>query len=172
MAQWQRSRQPSTQGNRALGLSGYSYATPSNEAASGRTLANAAITEVFAQTALIPGFPWKDVPSLGHIMGTVTQGPPSFAPIDGLRLTLSGPVGTESGALQTHTLLTDGSGWFGSVDLLPGSYVLSPELPCTEPVTDTLILVSPGVVSNQTIVVPICEEFETYLPFVLKSTIP
>ena len=92
MSQWLRVRQPSPSGNHALGISGYSYGTSSNDGTPRRSFVNAAVTEVFAQTASTPFIGWKDAPALGHLMGTLTQVfPCPGLNLDGYPLTLSGP---------------------------------------------------------------------------------
>ncbi|MGC9335692.1 MAG: family 10 glycosylhydrolase, partial [Anaerolineae bacterium] len=123
MAQWLEVRQPSSLGNRALGMVGYSYATPSDEDESRRAFVNAAVSEVFTQSVRTQGLYWKDAPSLGHLAGTLTQHLPCSS-LDAYPITLTGP--------QSRSLLTDGSGWFGSVDLPPGDYLLWVEPPAPE----------------------------------------
>jgi uncharacterized lipoprotein YddW (UPF0748 family) len=63
MAQWLEVRQPSLLGNQALGMVGYSYATPSDEGATRRAFVNAVVSEVFTQSARIPRLDWKNVHS-------------------------------------------------------------------------------------------------------------
>ncbi len=160
LAQWQRLRAPSGGGNQALGLAGYSYATPSRDGTSRRAFANAAVTAVLTRPASTTPLPWKDAAALGHLMGTLAQ-PEPCASLDGLFLTLSGP--------QTRTLTTDGSGWFGAIDLPPGEYLLSTEVPSTgEPLTSS-VSISAGAVSSQTIVLPSCQVSRLYLPLVVKT---
>jgi uncharacterized lipoprotein YddW (UPF0748 family) len=159
MDQWRRVRQASGAGNRALGLAGYSYATPSDEGTSRRAFVNAAVTAVFTQAASPPPIPWKDEPVLGHLMGTVTQTPPCLA-VDGFALALSGP--------QTRTLLADGSGWFGAVDLLPGPYLLSAEIPISDVTVDVSVTVLAGTVTEQPIRLPACWSNNVYLPLILR----
>lgn len=161
MAQWRRARLPSALGNRALGLCGYSYATPSSEGASRRDFVNVAVTEVFTRPALSPDLPWKDSPNLGHLMGTLRLAPPCSTPLDGYRITLEGP--------QTRILLTDGSGWFGAVDLPPGEYQLAVEVPGTGETITVPVSVVPGRVAQQTVGLPVCRAWPVYLPLVLKQ---
>ena len=161
MSQWLRVRQPSPLGNYALGISGYSYGTSNNDGTTRRSFINAAVTEVFTQTASTPFIGWKDAPTLGHLGGTLTQVfPCPGMNLDGYPLTLSGPANRQ--------LLTDGSGWFGAVDLPPGSYqltvdVLNPDLTIQVPVE-----VAAGVVTERSILLPGCATHRTYLPLVSK----
>ena len=175
MAQWQRVRQSSggstacpgdqartlagTLENRALGMCGYSYATPSNEGTPHRAFVNAAVTQVFTQTASVPVVPWKDTPTRGHLMGTLTQ-TPSCLSLDGYPLTLTGP--------QTRNLLTDGSGWFGAVDLPPGEYLLSVDVLTPSATISQQVRVVAGAVTEQEVILPPCASWRVYLPLVLK----
>jgi uncharacterized lipoprotein YddW (UPF0748 family) len=163
MAQWLRVRQPSNLGNWALGMCGYSYATPSDEAALRRTFANAAVTEVFAQPAAAPGIAWKHTPTLGHLMGTLTQALPCRN-LDGYPLALTGP--------QDRTLFTDGSGWFGTADLVPGEYLLSVDVLTPSTTISLPVTVAAGAVTAQEVTLPACQSWGVYLPLVLKQASP
>lgn len=72
----------------------------------------------FTTAPIFPGIvpptamPWRDAPSLGHAAG-LAQGPAGL--LDGVTITLSGP--------EARVLTSDGSGFFGAVDLLPGDYI-------------------------------------------------
>jgi hypothetical protein len=92
-------------------------------------------------------------------MGQLTQSPPSLA-LDGYPLILAGP--------QTRTLTIDGSGWFGTVDLPPGQYVLAadmvtPSMPVELPVT-----IVAGAVTQQSVVLSAPYRHSVYLPLALK----
>jgi uncharacterized lipoprotein YddW (UPF0748 family) len=162
IAQWRRARLPSKASNRALGISGYSYATPSDDGAQRRDLANLAVTGVFTQPASTASIPWKDDPALGHLMGTLTPSLACRPPLDGQTLTLSGP--------ETRTMRADASGWFGAVDLPPGQYLLTTKILTPSRVINVPLTVVPGTVTEQPVVLPGCEtEWENlYLPLVRK----
>ncbi|HLZ47382.1 MAG TPA: family 10 glycosylhydrolase [Candidatus Limnocylindria bacterium] len=123
---------PSTAGSPSAGWNGYSYRTPDAATDAGtRTGASAraelinALTKpsaddpvtppLFATPAPGPSLPWKDQPSLGQLRGTAQDA--GGRAIAGAAVTLydlsDRPVGQR---------VTDGSGWFGFVDLAPGSY--------------------------------------------------
>ena len=139
-------------------MSGYSYATPSNEGTSQRDFVNAAVTEVFAQSALPPLLPWRDSPSLGHVMGSITPILPCLPSLDSVNLTLAGP--------QTRALVTGEGGWFGAVDLLPGEYALTIEgLSFSQPLS-----VMAGSVTELVVTLSGCPSSSThvYLPIVTK----
>jgi hypothetical protein len=96
-------------------------------------------------------------------MGALTQ-PSACWNVDGHPVALTGPL--------NRTLLTDGSGWFGAVDLPPGEYWLSTEIP-----TPTLTITQPativaGIVTEQDISLPPCVARTIYLPVVLKYLSP
>jgi len=156
MDQWQRVRQPSLLGNQALGLAGYSYATPSNEGDTGREWANAAIAGVFDRSATVPALPWKDTPTRGHLAGTLVQRPPCLD-LDGLAVQLSGP--------QARSLSADGSGWFGAVDLPPGDYLLSVDAGLPQAIT-VPVTITAGLVAQSQILLPSCA---VYLPLLLQQ---
>jgi hypothetical protein len=163
MDQWLRVRQPSPQGYHALGVCGYSYASHNDQGSPRRDFVNAAVTEVYTQSASVPAIPWKDAPALGHLMGALAQ-PNACWNVDGYAVTLTGPL--------NRTLLADGSGWFGAVDLPPGEYSLSVEVQ-----TPTVIITQPvnilaGIVTEQDIALPPCPFRPIYLPLVVKQASP
>ncbi len=110
---------PSQAGHYALGIGFYSYA---NTNAGGRP--NSEFYQALSQPGPYgdPPFPtwvepptltWKTVPTTGHLMGRAMG---TSGPLDRTVVTLTSSVAA------TRTLLTDGSGFFGAVDLLPGDY--------------------------------------------------
>jgi uncharacterized lipoprotein YddW (UPF0748 family) len=161
MSQWARVRQSSALGNRGLGITGYSYATPSDDQTPRRAFVNATVTEVYTQMAASPAIPWKDAPTLGHIMGTLTQ-PAPCRDLDGYPLSLTGP--------ENRPLHADGSGWFGTVDLPPGDYLLLVEVLTPGITVEVPVAVAAGAVSEQEIRLPFCTSTKLYLPLALKST--
>ena len=122
----------STAGAPSAGWNGYSYRTPDAATNAGtRTGASAraelitALTKpsaddpatpaVFAVPVPAPAMPWKDQPSLGQLRGTAAD--QAGAPIASAHVTLYDPNDIVVGQRTT-----DGSGWFGFVDLAPGAY--------------------------------------------------
>jgi uncharacterized lipoprotein YddW (UPF0748 family) len=160
VSQWLRVRQPSAQGNRAWGVIGYSYATPSKDGETQRDVVNAIVTDVFTQSAPSPPIPWKDTPSLGHLMGTLSYAPPCRLRPDGYPLALSGPA--------ERTLRTDGKGWFGAVDLPPGQYLLSADVPGSGSSISVPVTVTAGAVTEKDVGLPVCPLSLVYLPLVTK----
>ncbi|HEX6061190.1 MAG TPA: family 10 glycosylhydrolase [Candidatus Limnocylindria bacterium] len=123
---------PSTAGAPSAGWNGYAYRTPDAATNAGmRTGASAraelinALTKpspddpvtpaVFATPIAVPAMPWKDQPSLGQLRGIAAD--PTGGPIASAHVTLY-----DSANAVVGQRTTDGSGWFGFVDLPPGTY--------------------------------------------------
>ncbi len=124
---------PSAAGNSGIGWVGYSYRTPDDLANAGQRIGDASRAElttaltqpsaydpilppVFAEPATVPPMAWKVAPTTGHLMGTVATN--TGIPLDQIRVDLY-DAATDV-FIATH--LTDGRGWFGFVDLVPGRY--------------------------------------------------
>jgi len=119
----------SASGRSAIGWVGYSYRNPDDQAAAGTRTGTAsreeltrALTQpsaydpivppVFASPATVPPMPWKAQPTTGQLRGSVPGGPHVAAALR-----------DASGAIL-RTTATDASGWFGFVDVPPGSYTV------------------------------------------------
>jgi uncharacterized lipoprotein YddW (UPF0748 family) len=118
-------RRPSPGGNYAEGICCYSYRTTNKDGVSRATFQNALVNPtsydavsppIFAAPATVPVMPWKVAPTKGHLKGLVLNATNS-AVFDGATVTISGPT--------NKTMLTDATGFFGAVDLAPGSYTIS-----------------------------------------------
>jgi hypothetical protein len=83
---------------------------------------------VFAEDAVVPPMPWKLTPTTGHLMGTLRGA--DGQPLDTATVIVGRegedppagedpPVGRLSAATET-----DGNGFYGAVDLAPGTYAL------------------------------------------------
>lgn len=81
---------------------------------------------LFASPAIVPTMPWKTEPQTGHLMGALRA--PDGSPLDtasvivtreGDSLEGEPPVGRLSAGTET-----DGSGFYGAIDLAPGRYSL------------------------------------------------
>jgi hypothetical protein len=77
---------------------------------------------LYAAPVLTPSMPWKADPARAQLMGFVRLPSPAAAP-DGIMVTLTGPQ------LQTVTLKTDATGFFGSIGLAPGTWTISVQPP-------------------------------------------
>jgi hypothetical protein len=75
----------------------------------------AGMIPIFEEAAQVPAFSWKIAPSLGHVKGEA--GKPDNTPYDTAVVTIENLVTN-----ATRTTATDGGGFFGAVDLTPGSY--------------------------------------------------
>ncbi|GIV98503.1 MAG: hypothetical protein KatS3mg057_3160 [Herpetosiphonaceae bacterium] len=70
---------------------------------------------VFPKPAPVPPMPWKESPAAGQLSGSIHLAVgTSREDADGLVISLAGP--------EVRMLHSDGNGWFGAVDLQPGSY--------------------------------------------------
>lgn len=108
------------------GWMGYSYANASKTAtassdpavkdAERAALAAALREDVFTEDAVVPEMTWKSDPSTGHLSGTVRAPRRGADQLD----VLVAPLGRTPG--HKRIVRTDGSGWFGAVDLAPGRY--------------------------------------------------
>ncbi|MGE5507612.1 MAG: family 10 glycosylhydrolase [Chitinophagales bacterium] len=181
LAQLARAALPSAQGNRAAGVALYSYgstslyatdsyADPASPAALSlprqphvhRPELNAAFpallsqpggysdpatgltvptTPVFPTPVPVPDLPWKSHPTRGFLMGTIEGA--GGRPMDQREVTLAGP--------ETRVLHTDGHGWFGAADLLPGEYVVSASEAGGVPSGRVIVKVEPGKVAEVTV---------------------
>ncbi|MGH8828128.1 MAG: carboxypeptidase-like regulatory domain-containing protein, partial [Jiangellaceae bacterium] len=75
----------------------------------------------FGTDASVPAMPWKQ--SRGNVAGALVTD--DGAALDQVAVTLT-PL-TVAGEPVTH--VSDGSGWFGFVDLAPGRYLVQADLP-------------------------------------------
>ena len=132
---------PSAAGSSGIGWVGYSYRTPDCRTNSScnpplpygfrsgdasRAELTRALTQpseydsvlppVFATAATVPDMPWKSAPTRGHIAGVVTTN--TGVALDQILVQVRDP---ESDALVASRV-TDGSGYFAFVDLLPKKY--------------------------------------------------
>jgi uncharacterized lipoprotein YddW (UPF0748 family) len=125
-------RRPSLAGNYADGVCGYSYNQPTSDGTPRATFL-AALTStntswrfetnpvpLFATPATPPPMPWKTTPTKGHLKGFVCGGTTSN-PLDGATVTLTGPV--------NRTQMSDATGFYGFVDLVPGTYSVAATMP-------------------------------------------
>ncbi|MDN4593074.1 family 10 glycosylhydrolase [Polycladomyces subterraneus] len=122
LAQIKRAQMPSANGNRAAGVSLYSYAETNKDSLPNDTLytslsqPNSYGEPVFAEQAEIPDMPWKSRPTKGYLMGNVTDA--KGQPVDGVTVEIKGQ------GLNRYESKTDGSGFFGLSDLPPGYYLV------------------------------------------------
>jgi uncharacterized lipoprotein YddW (UPF0748 family) len=76
---------------------------------------------VFSQQAAIPVLPWKATPTAGHLMGFAKRTDSSA--LDTAAVTIQN-LDTNA----SRSTATDGGGFYGGVDLAPGSYLVKAEL--------------------------------------------
>ena len=143
-------------GNRAEGVSLYSYAVVDAIANAGnlqtqlqeRALFQSAITTngasvydsiapgVFSEKVNTPPMPWKTAPTKGHLKGFVFN-VDTNNPIDGAILTLSGAA--------NKTMTNDATGFYGAVDLIPGHYTLTATFAGLDPISTNITIVAGNV---------------------------
>jgi len=153
VSQARRALAPSAARNSAIGWVGYSYRTPdamtdagTRSGAIGRAELIKALTQpsqydtaaqpIFADAPKVPAMTWKSQPIFGHLRGTAVATNGTL--LTGTVLHLVEP----SAGAVLRTTTTDGSGWFGFVDLPIGTYHV---------ITDST-RVSGGVLGQATIV--------------------
>lgn len=127
--------EPSRQGQWADGVALFSYATtnaaapPANVARPNsefyRALAHPSAYDpnpvpVFAEPIPTPEMPWKTHPTTGHVMGVLRWA--DGQPADGVLVEISREIGPA--LVRLRQIRSDGSGFFGAVDLEPGFYHL------------------------------------------------
>jgi len=106
--------------------------------------------------------PWLDAPALGHLMGTLTPTLSCLPPLDGQVLELTGR--------QSRTLVADGSGWFGAIDLPPGDYVLSSGVLTAGLRVSQSLRITTGLVTVQPLLLKCpSPQYKVHLPLVLKA---
>jgi uncharacterized lipoprotein YddW (UPF0748 family) len=133
IAQVKIARAAGTTGLRAAGVIGYSHAVTNNGSVPRPTFEQALTddataelfdpggTPVFAAPALPPAMPWKSDPARAHLMGIVRPAEDTAAALDGAQITLDGPV--------KRSLVSDGTGFYGAVDLPAGRYAVTVGFP-------------------------------------------
>ncbi|TMC72112.1 MAG: hypothetical protein E6J13_05505 [Chloroflexi bacterium] len=153
VSQVRRALAPSAAGNTAIGWVGYSYRTPdamtdagTRSGATGRAELIKALTQpsqydgvtppILADAPAVPAMTWKTQPIFGHLRGTAVATDSTI--LAGTAIHLVEP--TSGVVLRTTT--SDGTGWFGFVDLAIGTYR----------VTTDSSRVSGGVLGQATIV--------------------
>lgn len=165
LAQLRRVLAPSAAGNRVWGVNFYSYASTN------ATLPNRdfyeSIANFFGDAAAPPVLPWKSAPERGHLMGWLNvDGGPDWLK-DGATVVITSDTGREF----TKRVTTDGSGFFGAVDLPPDRYYLRLGRGGTEVFRTIAQDIVPGLVTSFDIrLTP--QDFEIALPRISRASSP
>ncbi len=121
-AQLQRALTPNSAGQSASGVSLFSYHQTSVHDLAYEKFAraltqsdNPSAASVFGDWARIPDMPWKTKAATGYLKGFVRLDDGHAA--DGYNIQLSGPA--------NRTLVTSGTGFYGALNLPPGTYMVS-----------------------------------------------
>ena len=101
---------------------------------------------------------------MGHLAGSLTSILPCVSPADNYPLTLTGP--------DSRSLFADGSGWFGTVDLEPGDYMLSVQVPSTGATINRPVTILPGATTQEMIALRHCTIWDIYLPLIFREPAP
>lgn len=132
LVQIRATRRATAGGRTAGGVVGYSYAATGGDVARSEFFAalrspsrfEANPVPVFAEPAEVPAATWKTAVDRGHAMGFVRDAGTEQG-IDGAEAVFCGPI--------QRTLIADATGFFGAVDLVPGSYAVRVSAPGYEP---------------------------------------
>ncbi len=148
--------QSSPNGNKPAGIALYSYATPSKDEAQRKaffaqltnpTNNHQEATRLFSSSVPTPEIPWKTKPATGHLRGYVVAGSQTNT-LDGARITLTGPT--------QRKLVSDATGFFGAVDLTPGSYVVTTSFAGSSPVTNACSITA-GTVAKLDVILNVAQ---------------
>ncbi|MDB6028703.1 MAG: hypothetical protein JWM68_4926 [Verrucomicrobiales bacterium] len=121
VAQIREALAPGKTGNAADGVCLFSYGSYSSEPGAFEDFASdlthrsrrGGDVPVFPTPVAPPEMPWKTQPAMGHLKGFVyAEGTTNV--LDGANLTMKGPM--------NRAISSDATGFYGSVDLLPGDY--------------------------------------------------
>lgn len=111
----------SAAGNAPWGVCFYSYASTNVLLQDRPTVPNAqfyrAVAEAFGEPVPPPVFPWKATPERGHVYGWLTVEPGPAWLKDGATIWIESDTGGPA-----FRAMTDGTGFFGAVELLPDRY--------------------------------------------------
>ncbi len=102
-------------GRTPLGVALYSYASTNENNARRNAEFYEAVGGFFGEPSAVPDLPWKSAPVTGHVYGRVVM--------DGVRMDgATVVVESDTGGTESRLLTTDGTGFFGTVDLPPDRY--------------------------------------------------
>jgi len=153
IVQMRQARTATSSGNTADGACGYSFRVTNKDGLSRSIYLNALTAPsvydpvtpaMYASAVTTPTMTWKTAPTKGHLKGYVYGGG-IINPLDGARVTISGPAGRA----QTN----DATGFYGFVDLAPGNYVVTADFGGYASVSSN-VTVSAGVVATTDLVLP------------------
>lgn len=106
-------RKPGLGGRMSDGIALYSYAVPSRREIEVTAFSVTGSKTLFPSPATVPDMPWKTHPATGHLKGFLYTGKTTNV-LDGATVTLI--------AKGERTARSDGTGFYGFVDVPPGDY--------------------------------------------------
>ncbi|MFN7140936.1 MAG: family 10 glycosylhydrolase, partial [Limisphaerales bacterium] len=145
--QLRHSRSITAAGNSAVGACGYVYHQTNKDGIANSVFYDAVVNPsaydpihppIYSQPATIPAMPWKTAPTRGHLKGFVVGGNATNY-LDDATVVITGPI--------SRTLSSDGTGFYGAVDLVPGNYTATASFPDYANVTKNFT-VTAGVVTT------------------------
>jgi uncharacterized lipoprotein YddW (UPF0748 family) len=137
--QYRQTRQPTVVGNRANGVLGYVYHQVSSDFQPCSVFLSALTSPgnydsvspaMFELATSVPDMPWKSSPTKGHLKGMVVNEGGEL--LDGAFINVIGPVSTGR--------ISDATGFYGFVDLPPGSYSVAAQFQGCEPMTNSCVI--------------------------------
>lgn len=155
ISQMRATRNVSPSGNLAEGVCGYVYKQPDAQGTPFSTFAGYLVNSpnaadprspaIFSTPVDIPPMPWKTAPTKGHLKGFIYGARPGEV-LDGAKVQISAPANRA----QTN----DATGFYGFVDLSPGTYTVTATYPGYSTVTTNLTITA-GQVLTRDIVLPL-----------------
>ncbi|MBI4903979.1 MAG: family 10 glycosylhydrolase [Acidobacteria bacterium] len=118
LTQLMRVAAPTAQGNTLMGVCFYSYATTNEDPSRPNADFYKAVAETLGPKPEVPDLLWKSAPDTGHLYGWLrVDGGPEY-----LKDGVTAWIESDTGAEFKKQVTTDGSGFFGAVDLPPDRY--------------------------------------------------
>lgn len=137
-------RAATTGGNRAKGITMFSYAATRNEG-NGTVYHDpafySALTQKYTTWVPSPAMPWKTNPTKGAIKGTILRAS-DLSWVDSALVTII------RNGLPVKTMYADGTGYYGAVELDPGVYSITMSAPGLSTVRTDSVIVTAGLTTT------------------------
>jgi uncharacterized lipoprotein YddW (UPF0748 family) len=132
------------------GIAEFASGLTTGKSVNGATLYEDAIANpvpVFSFPVPVPGHAWKTAPQVGHLKGFVTDETGAVVDTGAIRIERQGP-GAPAVGRSLVTNATDGGGFYGGVDLAPGTYRVTVTPVRAAPYTSCPVAVTAGAVTT------------------------
>lgn len=103
---------------------------------------------VYSQPAFVPVLPWKANPVTGHLRGTIRDEAGAVVDTGAVMVSRTDAVPAGTPGHTARTTATDGNGYFGAVDLAPGTYRVTVTPTGQAPFTGCPAVVEAGAVGR------------------------